>query len=217
MIKAVIFDLDGTLLDTIEDLADSMNIVLKKYGYPTHPVDSYKYFVGDGVREFASRALPSSLHSDEKLAVKIGTEAMEEYSKRWHNKTKPYEGVNELLENLARRKIKKAILSNKPHDFTLLTTTHFFGEKTFDEILGEKPTFRRKPAPDGAIDIMKKLNITPSETLYLGDTSTDMKTAVSAGIYPVGALWGFRSADELLKSGAKTLINSPVELLKLIQ
>jgi len=216
MIKAVIFDLDGTLLDTIEDLADSMNIVLEKHHFPTHDIHSYKYFVGDGVKEFAARAIPGAYRSDDKLCAAIGAEAMEEYAGRWHNKTRPYDGIPEMLEELSRRKIKKAVLSNKPHDFTILTTRHFFNG-IFDEVQGEIPSKRpRKPDPAGVFEILDKFSVGKNETLYLGDTATDMLTAKAAGIYPVGALWGFRTQEELLENGARALISKPHELIELL-
>lgn len=213
--KAVLFDLDGTLLDTIQDLADSMNSVLERSGFPTHCVDDYKNFVGDGMVELAKRVLPKDIH-DEESVNRCVAEMRQEYSKRWTDKTKPYDGINELLNALTVKKVKLAVLSNKPHDFTKVVVAKFFSDRRFDAVYGERPSVPRKPDPSGAIEIAGILNIEPSEFLYLGDTNVDMKTASSAGMYAVGASWGFRKVDELMGSGARTIVNHPSEVLNLL-
>ena len=213
--KAVLFDLDGTLLDTIEDLADSMNIVLTGMGFPTHEVAAYKYHVGDGVRELAVRALPKN-HQDEETIKKCIAAMRQEYGSRWDKKTRPYPGIPGLLDALTARGIKMAVLSNKPDQNTKVVVAKLLPKWRFDYVAGERAGIPRKPDPGAALSIAEQLGIPPKEWLYLGDTNTDMKTAVGAGMYPVGALWGFRTADELLACGAKTLIEHPPGLLALL-
>lgn len=214
--KAVLFDLDGTLLDTIDDLTDAMNAALSACGLPTHTVDACKYFVGDGVRNFALRALPQD-HRDEATLAKVIPLYRDAYSKNWDNKTRPYEGVGELLDALAARGLKLIVYSNKPDKFTNLTVRKLLPRWPFVAIVGARESWPNKPDPSAALDIVAKLGLSPREVVYVGDTSTDMKTAVAAGMYAVGALWGFRTADELTASGAKALIAKPTELLPLLK
>jgi phosphoglycolate phosphatase len=214
--KAVIFDMDGTLLDTLADLSDSMNQVLSRLGFPGHSPEAYKYFVGEGMDILVRRALPPE-HLNESLAAQ-GLKAMrEEYGRRWDRYTRPYPGIPELLEALTQRKILMAILSNKPHDFTQLVAATLLGKWTFPIILGVRPSVPKKPDPTAALEIAENLHLPPDEILYLGDTGTDMKTAVSAGMFPVGALWGFRTASELTAEGARVLIARPLDLLEIIK
>jgi phosphoglycolate phosphatase len=215
MFKAVIFDLDGTLLDTIDDLADSMNSVLKQFNYPLHDVEAYKYFVGNGMRKLVERALPESERSDENIS-RGHTALLEEYNKRWDNKTKPYNGIPELLDALLMKGIKIAVLTNKTHEFAKLVVEKLLKNWKFDVILGERKGLPVKPNPAGALEIVKMLDVEASECLYLGDTAVDMKTAVAAGMYAVGVLWGFRKADEIKEGGAKILISRPAEALDLL-
>lgn len=213
--KAIIFDLDGTLLDTIDDLADSMNGVLARRGIPTHDVDKYKYFVGDGMSTLVKRALPQDISNDSLVSECI-TEMREEYGKRWANKSCPYEGIPELLDMLAAEGIKTAILSNKPDEFTKIVVEKLLSRWKFEVVLGERSGIPKKPDPTGAMEIADLLNIPPEEFLYLGDTNTDMLTANAAGMYAVGVLWGFRKADELIKSGAQILLEKPVDLIEVL-
>ncbi|MGD9158530.1 MAG: HAD family hydrolase [Desulfobacteraceae bacterium] len=214
--KAVIFDLDGTLLDTLSDLGDSMNSVLERHGFPSHDLESYKYMIGDGVEALVKRALPESIN-DEDSVIKFIAEYRSEYKKNWNNKTGPYAGIVELIESLHSLGLKIAVFSNKPHDSTEICVREFLPFDKFDIVLGHRPEKDLKPDPGGALEIAEQLNIPPDQILYLGDTSVDMKTAVAAGMYPVGVLWGFRTESELLESGAKELINRPAELLRIIR
>ena len=211
--KAVIFDMDGTLLDTLQDLADSMNHVLKNLGFPEHPREAYKYFVGQGMDILVRKALPSE-HLNESLVTQCIEAMREEYLKNWDRTTRPYPGIPELLDALTREKIPMTILSNKPHDFTLFVAARLLDKWTFPIILGARPGVPKKPDPAGALEIAETLKLPPKEILYLGDTGTDMKTATSAGMFPVGALWGFRTASELTAEGARVLIDRPQDLLK---
>ena len=211
--KAVLFDLDGTLLNTLEDLADSMNTSLESLGFPVHPVESYKIFVGDGVENLARRTVPAAV-TDETVVREAVKRMRSEYDKRWKLKTRPYEGIPEMLEKLKERKIPASILSNKPDDFTRIVAAHFFPDFPFAFVAGAKPGLK-KPDPAGAIDIAEKSGIPAGEFLYVGDTNTDMKTAIGAGMTPAGALWGFRTREELLESGAEILLSHPMEISQL--
>jgi phosphoglycolate phosphatase len=213
--KAVIFDLDGTLLDTIDDLADSMNKVLGRLGMPIHGIPEYKIFVGDGMRKLVTRALPAALaRGPDSGAVIDKTLGMmkKEYNRRCFIKTRPYEGMPAALRTLHDSGIKLAVLSNKPDAFTSKTVNRLLPGKLFSIILGQKDGGALKPDPAGALEISSGLGISPGEILYLGDTSTDMATAIAAGMFPAGALWGFRTREELSGSGAAVLFNSPSEL-----
>ena len=212
--KGVIFDADGTLLDSLEDLANSTNIVLERHSFPCHAVEKYKYFVGDGMYNLLSRALPSE-HRTEELIKQCVIEMKEEYSKRWADKTRAYQEIPELLDALIAKGLKLAVLSNKPDEFIRIVIDKFSPGK-FVQALGQREGVPKKPDPIGALTIAKELKISPQEFLYLGDTNTDMQTAVAAGMYPVGVLWGFRPAEELLASGAKVLIEKPLDLFKVI-
>jgi len=210
--KAVLFDLDGTLLDTIDDLGDSMNNVLKKLNFPQHPIESYKYFVGDGLEILVKRALPQNLPED---IIENAYQMMRsEYGKNWAKKTKPYEGIPELLEGLSVLGVRKTILTNKPDDTAQKVIEKFLSRYDFEIVLGARHGIPKKPNPESALEIAEKMGLSSSEFLYLGDTKVDMKTAQSAGMYPIGVLWGFRKADELVESGAKILITHPLNLLE---
>jgi phosphoglycolate phosphatase len=210
-----VFDLDGTLLDTIDDLADSMNAVLAGMGFPGHSIAEYKYFVGDGVVMLVRRALPEANRDEATVVLAIAAQRRE-YGKRWADKTKPYDGVPELLDALAERGLALAVLSNKPDDFTRVVVGKFLPRWKLAIVRGESKTTPPKPDPQGAVAIAKEFGIAPAQCLYVGDTNTDMRTACAAGMHAVGALWGFRTADELLASGARALIAHPLDLLKLL-
>jgi phosphoglycolate phosphatase len=213
--RAVLFDLDGTLLDTLDDLADSTNLALRQLGLPPHPVESYKYFVGDGIDNLARRAAPEDRRDRATLdeCVKL---TRENYSARWAEKTRPYDGIPDLLEALTERGIPMAVFSNKPDEFTQLCVARLLPDWRFDTVLGAVPTRPKKPDPAGALQIAKRLQLDPAAMVYLGDTDTDMQTAVAAGMFPVGALWGFRTAEELRGNGARVLIERPGDLLRIL-
>lgn len=211
---AVIFDLDGTLLDTLEDLADAGNRVLADAGLPVHPVDSYRYFVGDGLIKLVQRILPEGERSEEK--VRQTAEAFRDvYATNWNVKTRIYEGIGRLLDGLQEKDIPMNVLSNKPDDFTRICVREFLGNWLFAQVVGNRDDLARKPDPAGALEIAGKLGLPPAKIVYVGDTATDMLTAGAAGMYPVGALWGFRTAAELEKSGAAVLCSHPWEVLNL--
>ena len=213
--KAVLFDLDGTLLDTIEDLADSMNRALAAMGFAPRTTDQYKLFVGDGVQMLARRALPAD-HADEQTVAACLERMQADYANRWGEHTKPYAGIPELLTTLADRHIAAAVLSNKPDDHTRLMVAELLPHWKLEPVRGARPDVPKKPDPTAAGWIVSQLALSPTEVLYLGDTDTDMQTAVAAGMFPAGALWGFRSAEELAASGARELIAHPSQLLDLL-
>jgi phosphoglycolate phosphatase len=213
--KAVLFDLDGTLLDTLQDLADSMNAVLERFGFPSHPLQDYKYFVGEGMASLVRRAVPES-HRNREVTVAACLASMKEiYGGRWMDQTRPYPGIPQLLDQLSARKITLSVLSNKPNDFTQMMVKNLLPFWHFAHVFGERPDIPRKPDPFAALEICELSRISPEAFVYLGDTATDMITAKSAGMYAVGATWGFRPAEELTKSGASTLITKPTDLLDL--
>lgn len=213
--KAVLFDLDGTLLDTIEDLSDSMNSVLARNGYPVHDNEAYKYFVGDGTRALVQRALPENIRSAEEIDRSLA--AMHaEYAVRWADKTVLYPGMAGLLDGLAEKGLKCAVLSNKPDTFTKQIIEKLLSDWTFYPVFGERQGVPKKPDPAGALEIAQILEVQPEECLYIGDTGVDMKTANAAGMYAVGVLWGFRKKDELLNSGAKVVVANPEQILELL-
>lgn len=213
--KAILFDLDGTLLDTIEDLTDSMNMVLNRLGLPGHTVETCKRFVGDGVEMFALRALPET-HRDDASVARCAADMREVYRKRWSLKTRPYDGIPDLLDGLTQHNLRMAVLSNKPDDSTKEMVAELLSKWRFDPVVGARSSVPKKPAPTGALEISRYLDLPPEKFLYLGDTGTDMKTARAAGMFAVGVLWGFRTADELATSGAEVLIKHPAEALRLL-
>ena len=212
--RAILFDLDGTLLDTLKDIADSVNIALAQLGFPQPEVEAYKYFVGDGRVAMATRSLPED-YRDQVNVDRLAAYIEREYSKRWAIHIRVYDGIPDLLQSLADMGIKMSILSNKPQDSTEETVSRLLSQWRFELVLGAQPSIPMKPDPTSALQIARELNTPPSDFIYLGDTDVDMKTAASAGMYPLGALWGFRTADELLAGGAKELIQYPTDLLRL--
>lgn len=214
-LRAVIFDLDGTLLDTLDDLAGAMNHVLVQEGLPAHPVDAYRYFVGDGMEMLVRRALPPE-RLDPTTVARALAAMRAEYDGRCADKTRPYPGIPELLDALARRTVPFAVFSNKPHEAAVDLVGRLLGRWEFAAVVGARPGYPVKPDPTGALEVAGLLGAAPGECLYLGDTGTDMRTARAAGMRAVGALWGFRPAAELLEAGAHALAASPADVLGLL-
>ena len=213
--KAILFDLDGTLLDTLEDLATAANRALGTLGLPAHPTDAYRVFVGDGLRTLAERILPGEQRSAAQLDALVA--AFErEYSRTWNERTAPYAGVPEMLDRLTGDGYRMSVLSNKPDAFTRLCVEQLLPHWTFAPLYGQRPGVPKKPDPAAALAIAVELGLDPAEVLYLGDTATDMHTARAAGMAAVGVLWGFRTADELRAAGARHLITHPGELAPLL-
>lgn len=211
--KAVIFDLDGTLVNSLNDLADSVNIVLASYNLPTHDVESYKYRVGNGIRKLMQRSLPDDKQD-------LLDEALEKfkavYARHNMDKTRPYESITELLEKLCAQNIKLGVCTNKHDEAAKVIIKALFGEDIFDEIIGDKQGLKRKPDPGKVLAMAQNWNLQPQEIAYLGDSGVDMQTAVNAGMLAVGVLWGFRTETELKENGADILISSPLELLQAV-
>lgn len=209
-IRAVLFDLDGTLLDTLSDIAASMNLALLENGFPEHPIDAYRYFVGDGVKTLARRATGLEEGYEAVLAA-----YQAHYEKERRNRTRPYEGIAEMLASLSLMKLPLCVFSNKPHADTLAVVKGYFPGVAFARVRGQTEGVPVKPDPQGALQMARELLIDPADFLYVGDTGVDMDCANAAGMVPVGALWGFRTREELMEHKARHIIARPGELLAL--
>lgn len=213
MIRAVLFDLDGTLTNTLDDIADAMNRSLRLHGLPEWPVDAYRYLVGDGAKKLAERAV----RDRGELALSVQREYQAYYQAHTRVKTKPYDGVPEMLQALQAREIPLAVFSNKPDADTRNVVAHFFPEIKWAAVRGQVEGVPVKPDPAGALAVAEALGAAPDEVLYLGDTSTDMQCALNAGMHPVGVLWGFRTEAELCENGAECVISHPIDLLSVTE
>jgi phosphoglycolate phosphatase len=213
-IKGLIFDLDGTLLNTLEDLAVSYNDALFKNGYPIHRFESYKTFVGDGAYTCVYKALPDNERSDE-IIQKVLNDFQIHYKLNFQNKTHPYAGITELLRQLSQLSIRLAVNSNKPHEFAQKCIDSYF-PGMFDIVIGVSDEFPKKPDAKSTLYILNSLNLTNSDVLFVGDTRTDIQTAIAANIKSVGVSWGFRSVEELQEHGADYIVHSPLEIVNLL-
>ncbi len=216
--RAVIFDLDGTLLDTLRDLAYCVNETLAWFGFPTHPVEDYKQMVGTGARrliEISSGrdADPSSVSAEQVDGMLARFSAA--YSDRWNRETCPYDGVPEMLRALTVAGVPLAVLSNKADPMTRRMVAHFFPGVPFASVIGQRPGIPNKPDPASALEIAGQIGLDPSMMAYVGDSGSDMTTAHRAGMMAVGVLWGFRDREELETAGAVSLFESPAELVGL--
>ncbi len=209
MERAVIFDLDGTLVDSLGDIASAMNEVLERHGFPSHPLPAYRRFVGDGMERLVRRALPPV---DEETVARVLEDMRGTYARHALRTTRPYPGVPDLLDRLAARGVPFAVLTNKPHDAAVAMVRALLGRWRFAAVRGAVPGRPRKPDPAGALEIARRLGVAPEGCLFVGDTPTDMATAGAAGMVPVGVLWGFRTEPELRGAGARFLLEQPLEL-----
>ena len=214
--RAAIFDLDGTLVDSLEDIANASNEVLDEMGFATHPISDYRYFVGDGVSKLFQRILPAEGVSDELMAECL-RRYDEAYGRIWNQHTRLYEGVVEMIAELRELGVTLAVLSNKPQHFTEKVVAQFFVSGEFAVVAGQRAGIARKPDPAGAHAILETLQISAADCVFLGDTAVDMLTACGAGIVAVGALWGFRTRDELQANGALHLIDHPREFTAIVK
>ena len=212
--NTVIFDLDGTLLNTLEDLGDSVNFALKSFGYPTRTYEEIRIFVGNGVKDLVTKAVPDD--TDEETTLKCLQTFKDHYKTNMQNKTAPYNGIIELLETLKSNGFKLGIVSNK-YDFGVKNLNKYYFKDLIPVAIGEREGVRRKPAPDTVLTAMKELNAQKESTLYVGDSGSDMITAQNAGVKGVGVTWGFRDAKSLKESGADFLVDSPAQLLDIAQ
>lgn len=213
-IKAVIFDLDGTLINSIYDLADSVNYVLSKYSYPTRQTDEYYYLVGNGALKLIERALPKEV-STTSLALKLREDFITYYRQHSLDKTVLYDGIKQTLDAIKLQNIKTAVVTNKPHAQAQSIADHFL-KGYFEQVCGQQDNMKIKPDPAATLFVMEKLGVKPSECLFVGDSGVDMQTGVNSGAIPVGVLWGFRTKQELEQNGAKYIISKPYELLNII-
>ena len=216
MIKACIFDLDGTLANTLESMAYVANEILKSMNLKPQPVENFKYYSGEGADMLIRRCLkdagdPELTHYEEVRRI---------YRKKFDEdplyKVVPYEGIKEMLKELKKRGMKLAVCSNKPHPAAVKVIAQLF-DGEFDMVVGQSEAIRRKPAPDGPLMVAEKFGVKPEECMYVGDTSTDMKTGKAAGMYTVGALWGFRDRKELNENGADLVAEKPTDLVKICE
>lgn len=215
MIKAVIFDLDGTLLNTLEDLANASNFALRSCGYNEHPIKDYIRFVGSGRYILMKRILPEEDKNNEEAIEKVLKLFDEYYGEHMHDTTKPYDGIYELIKELKIKNIKLAVVSNKPDEFAGETVNRYF-ENDFEITYGQRPNHAVKPDPKTVYEVMEYLNVTKEECIYVGDSDVDMKTAQNAGVKSIGVAWGFRGEEELKSAGADYIIRTPQELVNLL-
>lgn len=213
--QAALFDLDGTLLDTLEDLADCMNIALAEQGFPPVPLQEHRFMVGDGVRNYALRAIGDGGLPEPELDRFIAR-YRDLYAENWAARTRPYDGVEEMLAGLREAGVTLAVLSNKPDGFTRKMVDHYLGGVEFAVVRGAMEGVPLKPAPAAAVAIARQLGVDPGRFLYLGDTDTDMQTARAAGMYAVGVAWGFRPVEELRENGAQAIVAAPPDVLDLL-
>ena len=215
--RAALFDLDGTLLDSLADIATAVNRTLQGLGHPTHSLEAFKGFIGEGVDVLARKSLPAEIAADPAMIEKVVQGYRAEYQRTWNQQTQPYPGIAELLDLLTSQDVALAVLSNKPDGFTRLCVEQLLADWTFYPVFGERVGIPRKPDPAGAIEVAQILGVKPTEIVYLGDTGVDMQTARSAGMIAVGVTWGFRSAQELKAAGAEILIDHPNQLFDKVQ
>lgn len=214
MYQAAIFDLDGTLIDSLRDIGEAMNRTLEAMGCPGHALEKYNYFVGDGVRQLVQRALPPD-RQDERTVAEFLAAYRADYGKSWRVHTRPYPGIPALLQALVARGIPLGVLSNKPDAVTCRCVEHFFPDIPFIAVAGQKEDVPKKPDPTAALAIAAGMLRDPGQCVFVGDTATDMQTATAAGMFPAGVTWGFRPRAELLDHGARLLADRPEALLGL--
>lgn len=215
MKKLVIFDLDGTLLNTIEDLGTATNVALKKCGFSTHPLEAYPYFVGNGIRRLVERALPDGEKSEQNITTVLA-EFKEYYNAHSSDLTKPYTGIPELLRRLTECGVKVAVASNKYHQATVNLINTYFPEIDWADIEGQKPDVPLKPDPSVVFEILAKVPTRKADVLYVGDSGVDMETARRACVDSCGVTWGFRPAEELQRNYAGHIVSDPAEIYTLV-
>ena len=210
----VIFDLDGTLVDTLEDIGDAMDRVLAREGAPGHTSEEYRYLIGHGIRNLVTEALPAELRSAERVA-RCYERMIDDYGRHSLVKTRAYEGVPELVRALRAGGVPLAIHSNKSDALTRDIVAALLDPDDFVSVSGARPDAPLKPDPAVALAIAARFGLPPARVVYLGDSLVDMRTATAAGMLPVGAAWGFRTREELVESGAAAVIDAPLDLLSL--
>ncbi|GAB6909309.1 Phosphoglycolate phosphatase [Desulfosarcina cetonica] len=215
-IRGIIFDLDGTLLDTLADIATSVNRMLAEFGFPGHTLDDYRRFIGNGIKMLVLRALPIEGRSQE-FIERCVQRAREIYWDNWNRKTRPYPGILDLIERLEKMGLPKAVLSNKPHDFTVRYVAHYFDRWHFGVVMGQSERFPVKPDPASALEIARQLDLPPAKMLFVGDSIVDVQTAEAAGMQAVGVSWGFKGAGDLKTKGCANIVYHPLEILHYLE
>lgn len=209
--EAVIFDLDGTLVDTLDDLTDSVNFALSSFGFPKRNREEVRSFVGNGVRKLVYLSVPEG--TDEETSEKCLGVFKEHYKNNSRNKTKPYDGIIELLEKLCESDVKTAVVTNKMQSAAKDIVEFFFGNK-ISLAVGQVDGVAQKPNPDGVLLVLEKLGIKKEKAVYVGDSEVDCITARNAGVDCIGVTWGFRSAETLKESGAGIIVDEPLQILQ---
>lgn len=210
--KGIVLDMDGTLLNTLEDIRDSVNSVISAHGYPKRDLEAYRMGVGRGLEHLLVEVLPREAAENNALMERLTLEAREVYRKNSDVKTSLYEGIEEMLDRLATMGVEMGILTNKPQDSAQRCVDNYLDRWNFHAVVGASDALPLKPAPDGALRIAGAMDLEPSEMVFLGDSEVDMATARNAGMYPAGAKWGFRDAAILRASGARTVLANPCEV-----
>ena len=209
---SIIFDLDGTLLDTLQDIAATANAVLVRYGFPVHSLYDYKRFVGDGLKALIEKITPPG--TGENIINGCCQLFLQLYAKNWQNTCHPYDGIEDMLVALRKQRLKMAVLSNKPHVFTKLFIDTYFPGQPFAYTYGQREGSPKKPDPTVALELAERLATPPEKMLFVGDTAIDIRTGKAAGMTTVAVTWGFRNLKELEKENPDLIINSPMELLQ---
>ena len=215
MLKAVLFDLDGTLVNSLADLADSTNFALKELGFPPHETEEYKYLVGDGIPKLIERALPEG-EKTEGNCNKCLELFMERYREHYFDKTDSYDGIKELLRNLKKQGLKIAVISNKAQEMAQKVVDKVFGD-IFDAVAGKREGYKTKPDPTLTLEVIKELGVTPESCVLIGDSGMDMAAAVNGKVTGIGVLWGFRTETELRQNGADYIADTPAQILNIIE
>lgn len=215
MIKAVLFDLDGTLVNSLEDLADSTNYALAKFGFTTHDTEKFKVFVGDGIPKLIERVLPEDKR-DTETHKEVLEVFMNRYRSHFADKTVAYNGITELIDGIKSMNLKIAVISNKAQEMAAEVVNKIFGD-VFDIVCGKQEGYPPKPDPALTLKIISDLGVTPEECVLIGDSGMDCATAVNAGCTGIGVLWGFRKEDELRENGANYIVNEPLQIIDIIE
>lgn len=216
MKKAVLFDLDGTLADTIESIAKAGNEALEAYGFPRQPQEAYKYFAGDGADTLVRRMLTAAGDQECSAYEKVFTKYQQLFKEGCTYQVRPFDGIPELLAALKEKGIKTGVVSNKPHLRTVAVVEGLFGKDSLNVVVGQKEGVPKKPDPSAVLAAAASLGVTPKECMYVGDTNVDMITGNTAGMYTVGVLWGFRGREELEANHAHAIVKKPEQLLELL-
>lgn len=214
-IKAVLFDLDGTLANTIEDLASAVNYALSEYKFPLHSLEEYKYFVGNGIPKLIERSIPENCR-DEKTVSAVKDKMLSYYTQHFIDKTCLYDGISDMLDTLKKQGIKMGVVTNKA-DRVAKLIIQSLAPDTFDYVCGLSDLYPSKPCPDSSLAILDKMGIEPKNCIFIGDSYVDIRTAAALGAVSIGVSWGFRDRNELLENGADYIVDTPEQIIKIIE